>query len=73
MCELAVLPEYALVTCQEVHIAELTLRFARLGELRDVVLLKLQVLEVFVDEAVAQILLIGALPLSFDALREGKG
>ena len=73
MRELAVLSEDAFVISQEVHVTELTLWLACLRELRDVVLLELQVLEFFVDEAVAQVLLIGALSLPFAAPREGEG
>lgn len=53
MCKLAVVTEDALVILQKVELTKLTCWLLGLWQVGDVVLIELQVLEVFVDEAVS--------------------
>ena len=60
MCELAVLAEDALVRPQKVQIAQLTFGFLGLHKLSYVVIVKLKLVELTVDVALAEVLRVSA-------------
>ena len=62
MGKLAKLVKYALMGRQKVEIAELRFWLFRLGKLSDVLLGQVQLIEVFVNETVSEVFVVGAFP-----------
>lgn len=61
MSKLAITPKYALMICQELHVAELRLWLLRLWQLTYVKCVELEIFEILVHEAISQIFLVSAL------------